>query len=277
MLSGKPAFTGASIPEVVFKVVYEQPAPLQGVAPELVAAIMQAMAKAPEQRFASVGAFVQAFTGQPLSQFKAPVPTLLEHGKGPASSGSGKRHTGVEAFANTMGSDSSPPSPPEATRSMRAPSEPVPPNQPTVESLPPKPPIAVPEKRSRAWIGIAAVVGLAVCGVVGYVVVNRDEPPPPPPTPPPVIAAAPVPVPVIDAAAPVVPAAAIAVVHDAPSPDAAVPAKKPPPTPKPPTPTPTPKPPEDKDEDTKPEVKDKIAEARKAIQQGEFGKAQKIV
>jgi eukaryotic-like serine/threonine-protein kinase len=269
MLSGKPAFTGASIPEVVFKVVYEQPAPLQGVAPELVAAIMQAMAKAPEHRFASVGAFVQALTGQPLSQFKVPVPTLLEHGKGPGSSGSGKRSTGDEAFANTMGSDSSPP---DATRSLRAPSEPVAPDQPTVESLPPKQPLVVPQKRSRAWIGIVAVLGLAAAGVVGYVVVNRDDPQPPPATPP-VIAAAPV----VDAAAPVVPDAAIAVVHDAPLPDAAVPAKKPPPTPKPAPPTPTPKPPEDKDEDTKPEVRDHIAEARQAIVHGEYAKAQKIV
>ena len=263
MLSGKPAFTGASIPEVVFKVVYEQPAPLQGVAPELVAAIMQAMAKAPEQRFASVGAFVQAFTGQPLSQFKVPVPTLLEHGKkGPASSGSGKRHTGDEAFANTMGSDSSPPPP---TRSLRAQSEPIPPNQPTVESLPPVP---VPEKpRSRGWIGIVAVVGLAACGVIGYFVVNRNEPPPPPAKPP-VIAAAPT----VDAAS-VIADAPIVIAIDAPPPDAAVAVKKPPPTPKPPPA----KPPEDKDEDTKPEVKDKIAEARQAIVHGEYAKAQKIV
>src|SRR6185295_16041613 len=38
MLTGEPAFTGASIPEVVFKVVYEQPAPLPESVPAHIAA-----------------------------------------------------------------------------------------------------------------------------------------------------------------------------------------------------------------------------------------------
>src|SRR4029079_4711565 len=37
MFTGRPAFSGASIPEVVFKVVYEQPAPLGDQVPPAVA------------------------------------------------------------------------------------------------------------------------------------------------------------------------------------------------------------------------------------------------
>lgn len=68
MLSGTPAFTGASLPEVVYKVVYEQPRPLPSDLPPLVAAAIDcAMAKAPEDRFPTVGAFIEALTGKPIS------------------------------------------------------------------------------------------------------------------------------------------------------------------------------------------------------------------
>ncbi|HEX7843153.1 MAG TPA: serine/threonine-protein kinase, partial [Kofleriaceae bacterium] len=78
MLSGQPAFSGASIPEVVFKVVYEQPAPLAerapSVPPEIAAAVARAMAKDADERFATVIAFVEAVTGQPLSLSRGQVP-----------------------------------------------------------------------------------------------------------------------------------------------------------------------------------------------------------
>ena len=68
MLSGKPAFSGGSIPEVVFKVVYEQPAKLPAdVPPALAAAVTQAMAKAPAERFSSVNGFIEALTGRRVS------------------------------------------------------------------------------------------------------------------------------------------------------------------------------------------------------------------
>src|SRR5262245_61122557 len=55
MLVGEPAFSGASIPEVVFKVVYEEPQPLTaratGVPPGIAAAVARAMAKAATDRF----------------------------------------------------------------------------------------------------------------------------------------------------------------------------------------------------------------------------------
>src|SRR3712207_7137863 len=49
-----PAFTGQSVPEVVFKVVYEQPAPLGQLAPHVppgvVAAVERALAKKADER-----------------------------------------------------------------------------------------------------------------------------------------------------------------------------------------------------------------------------------
>ncbi len=68
MLSGRPAFTGASIPEVVFKVVYEEPTPLVDAeaTSAVAAAVARAMAKSPEERFSTVSAFVEAVTGQAI-------------------------------------------------------------------------------------------------------------------------------------------------------------------------------------------------------------------
>ncbi len=71
MLCGHPAFSGASIPEVVFKVVYEQPLPIADEAPllprKVTVAIETAMAKTASERYATVGGFVEALTGEPLA------------------------------------------------------------------------------------------------------------------------------------------------------------------------------------------------------------------
>ncbi|HSK02504.1 MAG TPA: protein kinase, partial [Kofleriaceae bacterium] len=105
MLSGQPAFSGASIPEVVFKVVYEEPAPLAdrvpGLPPAVAAAVARAMAKPAADRFPSVGAFVEALTGQPLLQVRAGALPPPEVG---FAAGSRHRSTGHDAFAQTMGS-----------------------------------------------------------------------------------------------------------------------------------------------------------------------------
>ncbi|HET6611227.1 MAG TPA: protein kinase [Kofleriaceae bacterium] len=67
MLAGRPAFTGANIPEVVFKVVYQDPPPVSdfvpGLPPQVAAAVMRALAKKPAERFPDVEAFVHAVTG----------------------------------------------------------------------------------------------------------------------------------------------------------------------------------------------------------------------
>ncbi|MEP6861552.1 MAG: protein kinase [Deltaproteobacteria bacterium] len=105
MVSGQPAFSGASIPEVVFKVVYEQPRPLSQVAPNLadvlVLAINKAMAKAPADRYATVGEFVEAMTGSPLSLVRKPKVSGAVAAGSPSQN---SKNSSNDAFAQTMGS-----------------------------------------------------------------------------------------------------------------------------------------------------------------------------
>jgi serine/threonine protein kinase len=109
MFTGYPAFSGASIPEVVFKVVYEQPVPLQQVAPDVpanvVAAVTKALAKPAQERFASVSELVEALTGKPLATLSLPPisPPDVGFADGSAHRPSGKA-AGQDAFAQTMDS-----------------------------------------------------------------------------------------------------------------------------------------------------------------------------
>ena len=111
MLSGQPAFSGETIPEVVFKVVYEPPTPLAQLAssvPEsITAAVHRAMAKQAAERFPNVGDFVEAVTGQPLAPVRAGgvsiPPPDLGFAAGSRMPNTGK-DTGKDAFAQTMGS-----------------------------------------------------------------------------------------------------------------------------------------------------------------------------
>jgi serine/threonine-protein kinase len=78
MLAGRPAFSGQSIPEVVYKVVYEQPAPLAELVPTLPArvvdAIGRALAKQQAERFPDVVSFVEQMAGVSLSTLRrAPI------------------------------------------------------------------------------------------------------------------------------------------------------------------------------------------------------------
>ncbi|RMH40777.1 MAG: serine/threonine protein kinase [Deltaproteobacteria bacterium] len=74
MLCGQPAFAGQTVPEVVFKVVYEQPPPLAERAPHVpaaaIAAVERALNKSRDDRFPTVGAFVEALTGRPLATLR---------------------------------------------------------------------------------------------------------------------------------------------------------------------------------------------------------------
>jgi serine/threonine-protein kinase len=105
MLSGRPAFSGASIPEVVFKVVYEQPAPLAqqvpSLSPAVVTAVAQAMAKPSDERFATVVGFVEAITGQPLTLTRGQPSAPPAAADSPSAA---RRVASGEAFAQTMGS-----------------------------------------------------------------------------------------------------------------------------------------------------------------------------
>ncbi|HEY0985855.1 MAG TPA: serine/threonine-protein kinase [Kofleriaceae bacterium] len=105
MLSGRPAFSGASIPEVVFKVVYEQPAPLAQqvptLSPAVVTAVAQAMAKPSDERFATVVGFVEAITGQPLTLTRGQPSAPPAAADSPSAA---RRVASGEAYARTMGS-----------------------------------------------------------------------------------------------------------------------------------------------------------------------------
>src|SRR3569623_83714 len=119
MLTGQPAFSGANIPEVVFKDVYEQPADLATLAPAtppaVLAAVSRAMEKKADDRFATIADFVEALTGQPLAVVR-PRASLPPGDGGPGSRGGSRRppgssgsrtaphSTGREACAATVGS-----------------------------------------------------------------------------------------------------------------------------------------------------------------------------
>ena len=90
MLTGRPAFTGENIPEVVFKVVYEPPPALAAAAPHVpthvVAAVERAMQKQAGDRFVTVSEFVEALTGRPLAA-KASLSSLPPRVRTPADGG----------------------------------------------------------------------------------------------------------------------------------------------------------------------------------------------
>jgi serine/threonine-protein kinase len=153
MLAGKPAFQGSSIPEVVFKVVYEQPVPLEQVATEvpaaIAAAVARALAKQQDERFANINELVEALTGKPLPERRAPgSPPSLDA----IVPGSTPKRTGNDAFAQTMGSgdhaDNASPS------AVRASAPAVPPPKATAEP-------ALARRRSRMPI-VAAVAGVTI-------------------------------------------------------------------------------------------------------------------
>ncbi len=166
MLCGHPAFTGASIPEVVFKVVYEQPPPLAQEAPSLppsiAATVQQAMAKQAGDRFANVNAFVEALTGQSVSLVRAAAP--------PPDVGfaAGSHMRSNEAFAQTMGSGDHAAALTGPVAQTGAPVASVRGSAPTMQSenRPPAPstaptalpPIAAPRKKSIVPKLLAAVV-----------------------------------------------------------------------------------------------------------------------
>jgi hypothetical protein len=96
MLSGTTAFPGESLPQVIYKVVFE-PHPslahlVPAASPRIVAAVDRALAKNASERFADMAAFVEALTGRPLmgmtgqqvaAVVPAPAPALVS---APASS-----------------------------------------------------------------------------------------------------------------------------------------------------------------------------------------------
>ncbi|MFT3693111.1 MAG: serine/threonine-protein kinase [Kofleriaceae bacterium] len=183
MVSGKSAFVGESIPEVVFKVVYE-PAPslteIAPVPPVIASAIEKAMAKKPEDRYKNVAELVEAITGAPLSVIRKPRVSNAAMNS--------------EAMANTIGSGDYGVSPmpgttldappPLKTGAMTAPEA----NASTqmAASVPPvvAPPVvaAPPASNKGRWLIAAALGVIAIGGVALYLARSGpkpvDEPPP---------------------------------------------------------------------------------------------------
>ncbi len=104
MIAGTPAFRGETIPEVVFKVVYE-PAPaldtiMPDTPPHVVAAVARALAKKPDERWPDIAAFVEALTRSPLTTTRRAVGPGGGVGgpiTGRSTSGAGAMPTGMEA------------------------------------------------------------------------------------------------------------------------------------------------------------------------------------
>ena len=160
MLCGKPAFSGNTLAEVIFQVVYQPPQylpELQKMAPEqVVAAVVRAMAKNADERYADMAQFIEALTGRPL---RAPT---------------AKRSMNVDAMAAT----SSAPPPGDAYAPTVAPSQPPKPitsiglASGEVKAVPPT------EKVNRGGKGIIVAGALVVvAGAAAFVFLRGQQQP----------------------------------------------------------------------------------------------------
>jgi eukaryotic-like serine/threonine-protein kinase len=173
MLAGVPAFQGATIPEVVFKVVYEETPDLSakapGLPPHVVAAVHKALAKKSDDRWPDVGTFVEALTGSPLASGKRNIVTLGGGGGGAAATGAGTgpgsvKSTGQDAFAATMGSGDHASAMAASTRASIAAAQTV---AGTAQSgNAPSPVVEKPKSKLPLVLGLAAVVAAAVVAVI---------------------------------------------------------------------------------------------------------------
>ena len=189
MLAGQPAFQGASIPEVVFKVVYEQPTPLTTLATTIPTAVTEAithaMMKKADERYANINAFIEALTGQPISQFRLKKVPLPE-----STLAAGTR--AQDAFAQTVGSgdhkDAIPALAPVSAIAATVDSQSRARGAETklaagesVDTLPSPPPVAA--RRSPLVIPAIALGAAAIAGAIVYFA-TRTPPAPSAPLPP---------------------------------------------------------------------------------------------
>ncbi len=97
MLAGRPAFTGGSIPEVVFKVVYEPHTPLGTLVPGLprrvADAVDRALAKNQDDRFPDVVSFVEQMAGASISTLRRSPIVAAPPGPGDANPADPLAHT----------------------------------------------------------------------------------------------------------------------------------------------------------------------------------------
>jgi serine/threonine-protein kinase len=284
MLCGHPAFSGASIPEVVFKVVYEQPLPIAASVPDSVAtAIRTAMSKPAEDRYATVSNFVEALTGTALSTFR---PSMITAPPGAGFASGSKKIASNEALGDTMGSGDYAGAAPVTPTRLGVSAPIVRASSPTVDSVAQRDPSgqignavtsasAPPRAKKPVWWVVAGVGAVAATIAVMYVVMKTpaDSPPPTPPpeTPQQVVTPPPPPAPpdAAEQVAVVTPDAAVAVItppipKKEPKPDAGV--KRPPVTDPPDGPDP-------EDDDS---VTETLENAQSAYASGDYDLANRL-
>ncbi len=182
MLSGRAAFAGENLAQVVYRVVFEEPTPLAeivpGLPPAVVRALERALAKDPAARFPDVQTFVQELTGRPLFTLdKVDAQPALAFD--PTVHASGSLALGATA-AVAAGTGQRP----MAAGSM--PATPLVTAPPPLTPAPPPPQSTKTGRRVGLVMGVVAVVaGLGAAAVVATRQKAPSEPAPPPVAKPP--------------------------------------------------------------------------------------------
>jgi eukaryotic-like serine/threonine-protein kinase len=163
MLAGRPAFTGQNVPEVVFKVVYEEPAALSGLVPGLprrvAQAVERALAKKQDERFPDVVSFVEQMAGVSIS-------TLRRSPLVPAPPATGDPDP-ADPLAHTVDSSRR-----ELAPVVAAPSDAAPPAEPRSEART-EPSVEAPVRRNTARLLAAIGIAAAAVGTAGIALVAR--------------------------------------------------------------------------------------------------------
>ena len=187
ILTGTSAFPGSSIPEVVFKVVYEEPAALLQIAPStpphVVAALARAMRKNHTERFPSIDEFIEALTGEGLAQARGNRKAAVVAPDAMAMTVDSGNHGPGFGAANTLPTPN-PATPNPAQLERAAPARtadasvvttapsvmptPVPLTTPTAAD-------GVPARRERVPMFVFAAAALACAALVGGFVVARNR------------------------------------------------------------------------------------------------------
>lgn len=177
MLVGLPAFSGASIPEVMFKVVYEPAPPLAqrvtGVAPVIITAIERAMAKKSDARFATIGEMVTALTGVGLATLP-PIAGAASEARIPA-----RKVDSAAALAHTIGSgDHADAGQATAYERPAAMTPAAPPAAAISAALPPVPVAQAAPTRRKWWLAAAAAAAAITAAVTAFLLLRPQQPTP---------------------------------------------------------------------------------------------------
>ncbi len=191
ILTGVSAFPGASIPEVVFKVVYEEPAALLQSAPStpphVVAALARAMRKNHNERFPTIEEFVQALTGEALAQNRSGRKPSVTAPDAMAMTVDSGNHGPAFGAANTTPAPLPTPFPSQSVRdaalasgataavvAVAAVVAPAP-SSPTSESIILIGDTTVAASRKRIPLFVFVAAGLACAALIGGLVVARNR------------------------------------------------------------------------------------------------------